>query len=111
MFGNPCITTNTRGIPYLRTTGVTVGTESVTFALSFRRLYPGHLTVSIVNEIPEGTTDTLPVLLSVGGETKPLVFFGGDPVTVADLPGTGVIDVFYDPFTGAIQLLSQTNNE
>lgn len=106
MFGTPNVTTNTRGIPYLRSSGVTVTAESVDFALGFRRVYPGHITVSIATQIPEGTTTTLPVRLVVGGEAKPLITFGGDPVTVADITGTGVLDVFYDPFTGAIQLMS-----
>ena len=109
MFGTPIVTTNTRGIPYLRTSGVTVGADSVDFALGFRRVYPGHITVSIANAIPEGTTETLPVRLVVGGEAKPLTSFGGAAVTVADITGTGVIDVFYDPFSGAIQLMSQIN--
>lgn len=106
MFGTPNVTTNTRGIPYLRSSGVTVNDDSVDFALGFRRVYPGHITVGVANAIPAGTTDTLPVRLVVGGEAKPLVTFGGTPVTVADISGTGVIDVLYDPFTGAIQLMS-----
>lgn len=109
MFGTPIVTTNTRGIPYLRTSGVTVGAESVDFALGFRRVFPGHITVSIANAIPEGTTGTLPIRLVVGGDAKALTTFGGTAVTVADMTGTGVIDVFYDPFSGAIQLMSQIN--
>ena len=106
MFGGPFITTNTRGVPYYRTTNVTVGTDAVEFSLGFRRVNPGYFTVSIVNPIPDGTTGTLPVRLSVGGQSKPLTSFGGAAVTAADLEGTGAIEVLYDPFTGALQLRS-----
>jgi len=106
MFGFPNVTTNTRGIPYLRTTNVTVGSESVDLSLGFRRIYPGHFTVALVTPIPEGTTGTLPVRLTIGGQTKELVIFGGEAVTAADLVGTGLLDVFYDPFTGVVQLMS-----
>ena len=106
MFGFPNITTNSRGVPYFRTTSVSVGTESVDFGLGFRRINPGYFTINIVDPIPEGTTGTLPITLTVGGQTKTLTFFGGASVTVADLVGTGVIEVFYDPFSGAIQLVS-----
>lgn len=109
MFGTPTVTTNTRGIPYLRSSGVTVGAESVDFALGFRRVFPGLITVGIANAIPEGTTGTLPVRLVVGGEAKALTTFGGEAVTAADLSGTGALLVFYDPFTGAVQLMSQIN--
>lgn len=102
----PNITTNTRGIPYFRTTNVTVGTDSVEFSLGFKRVNPGYFTVSIVNPIPEGTTGTLPIKISVGGQSKPLTNFGGEAVTAADLAGTGALQVLYDPFTGALQLMS-----
>lgn len=106
MFGCPFITTNTRGIPYYRTTNVAVGTDAVEFSLGLRRINPGYFTVSIVSPIPEGTTGTLPVRLSAGGQSKPLTTFGGASVTAADLVGTGAIEVLYDPFTGALQLMS-----
>ena len=56
MFGYR-INTNRYGVPYVRTTGVTVGTEAVDFALGFRPIDPiGDITINIANEIPEGTT-------------------------------------------------------
>ena len=106
MFGGPFITTNTRGVPYYRTTSVTVGTDAVEFSLGFRRINPGYFTVNISSPIPDGTTGTLPVRLSVGGQSKPLTTFGGTAITAADLTGTGAIEVLYDPFTGTLQLMS-----
>ena len=42
------VNTNINGIPYLRTDSVTVGTDTVDFALGFRRIpLVGYLTVNI----------------------------------------------------------------
>ena len=98
------ITTNVNGIPYLSTTNVTVTEQNVSFALGFRRIQPvGFMTVRITNEIPTGTTDTLPIQLTLNGTSRPLTFFNGTPVTVADLTGTGVLLVFNDRFNGILQ--------
>ena len=107
MFGCVNVTSNASGIPYLRTSGVTVGTENVDFALGFRRIPPvGYLTVNIADAIPEGTTGTLPVRLTLNGNTRELTFFGGTSVTAADLPATGIVTVFYDWYNGVLQLVS-----
>lgn len=99
--------TNVNGVPYLRTDGVTVGTDTVDFALGFRRISPvGYLTVNIAELIPTGTTGTLPVRLTLNGNSRNLTFFGGTNVTVADIAGTGIITVFYDWFSGTLQLVS-----
>ena len=56
------ITTNTSGIPLLRTSGVTVGTDTVDFALGFRNVpRMGYLTINIADAIPSDATGTLPV--------------------------------------------------
>lgn len=110
MFGFLNVTTNNGGVPYLRTTSVSVGTETVDFALGFRRIPPvGYFTVNIVNEIPAGTTGTLPVRITLNGGTRNLTYFGGDNVTAADLTGTGIITVFYDWYNGILQLISPTS--
>ena len=107
MFGCVNITTNVNGVPYLRTNQVTVGTESVDFALGFRRIPPvGYLTVNIADAIPDGTTGTLPVRFTLNGNTRELTFFGGTPVTAADLATTGIITVFHDWYSGSLQLVS-----
>lgn len=107
MFGCVNVTTNVNGIPYLRTTGVTVGPDSVDFTLGFRRVPPvGYLTINIADAIPEGTTGTLPVRLTLNGQTRALTSFGGEAVTAADLTGTGIIQVFMDWYNGILQLTS-----
>jgi len=107
MFGCVNVTTNVNGIPYLRTNGVTVGTDSVDFALGFRRIPAvGYLTINIANAIPEGTTGTLPVRLTLNGQTRALTSFGGVAVTAADLTGAGIVEVFYDWYNGILQTTS-----
>lgn len=101
------ITTNATGVPYLTTTGVTVGTAAVDFALGFRRIpRVGYITIRIADAIPAGTTGTLPVQFTLNGQTRALTSFGGVAVTAADLTGAGVITVFYDWFNGILQTTS-----
>ena len=101
------VTTNTRGIPYLPTTGVTVGSASVDFSLGFRSIPKvGYLTFRITDAIPTGTTGTLPVRFTLNGQTRALTSFGGVAVTAADLTGAGVVTVFYDWFNGILQTVS-----
>jgi len=110
MFGCVNVTTNVNGIPYLRTSSVTVGTETVDFSLGFRRIPPvGYLTVNIADAIPTGTTGTLPVRFTLNGNTRNLTYFGGDNVTAADLTGTGIITIFYDWYNGILQIISPTS--
>lgn len=110
MFGYMSVTTNTGGIPYLRTSGVTVNTDTVDFALGFRKISPvGYLTVNIADVIPTGTTGTLPIRLTLNGSSRNLTYFGGANVTAADLTGAGVITVFLDWYNGTLQLISPTS--
>lgn len=108
MFGcNINVTTNVNGIPYIATNGVSVTAESVNFALGFRRIPRiGKFAIRIANAIPEGTTGTLPVQITLNGSTRTLTYFGGTAVTAADLAGTGIIEVWYDYFEGILQLAS-----
>lgn len=108
MFGcNVNVTTNVNGIPYLTTNSVSVTTESVDFALGFRRIPKiSKVAIRIANPIPEGTTGTLPVRFVLNGNTRELTFFGGTAVTAADLAGTGVIEVWFDWFNGIFELTS-----
>lgn len=103
------ITTNSRGIPYLSTTNVTVSDTFVDFAVPFRRMEPiQEFNVRIANQIPADAATTLPVRLVMFGTARELTYFNGDPVTVADLDGTGVIKVFNDRVNGIFQIMSVT---
>ena len=101
------VVTNSRGIPYLRTVGVSVSTETVDFSLGFQPVPGiGLLWVNVANAIPTGTTGTLPVRITLNGNTRNLTFFGGANVTAANLVGTGDLLVAYNFFNGTLQLLS-----
>jgi hypothetical protein len=101
------LTTNTRGVPYLATTGVVVGSDTVDFSLGFRSIpRAGYLTIRISNAIPTGTTGTLPVRFTLNGQTRALTSYGGVAITAADLTAAGVITVFYDWFDGTLQIMS-----
>lgn len=103
------ITTNAGGIPYLSSTNITIGTETVDIALGFRRIQPvGYMTIFINDVIPTGTTTTLPITLTLNGTTRALTLPNGTPVTAAELIGTNVITVFNDRFRGVLTLMSRT---
>ncbi len=103
------ITTNAGGIPYLSSTNVTIGTDSVDIALGFRRIQPvGYITIFIDDVIPADTTATLPVTLTLNGTTRALTLPNGTPVTAAELIGTSIITVFNDRFRGLLTLMSRT---
>ena len=110
MFGSfISVTTNINGIPYLKSSGATVGTESVDYALGFRRIPAvGYMTIS-VDALPSGVTGTLPVRFTLNGSTRPLTFFGGDPVTAGDLQAGGVLTAFFNGYTGTFQIISPTS--
>ena len=106
---NTNITTNAGGIPYLASTNVTIGTESVDIALGFRRIQPvGYLTIFVEDVIPTGTTTTLPVTLTLNGTTRALTLPNGTPITAAELIGVNTILVLNDRFRGILTLMSRT---
>lgn len=105
----PNVTTNAGGIPYLSSTNVTVGTESVDVALGFRRIQPvGYMTIFVEDVIPTGTTATLPVTLTLNGTSRALTLPNGTPVTAEELIGVNVFTVFNDRFRGILTLMSRT---
>ena len=99
---NQVIATNAGGIPYFSSTNVTIGTETVDIALGFRRIQPvGYI-------IPETTTTTLPITITLNGTSRALTLPNGTPVTVAELVGTNIITIFNDRFRGILALMSRT---
>lgn len=105
------INVNQTGIPALRSLSVTVGTNDVRFDFNNHRNvgrpFRGLLIISLAQIIPEGTTDTLPIVFtSDGGSAAALTTFNGDPVTVADIPGTGIYICWYESQTDSLQLLT-----
>lgn len=99
------------GIPALRSLSVTVGTTDVRFDFNNHRNigspFRGLLIINLAQLIPTGTTTTLPIVFtSDGGSAAELTTFNGDPVTVADIPGTGIYICWYESQTDSLQLLT-----
>lgn len=113
MFGStqyPFNFCNRRGIPMIETTSVTVGTDNVVLALPnrvFRWLNDKGVVLLRLNQsIPTGTTDTLPIVFSANEFTQPLTNLGGEAITVAQMPSTGVYMIYYDKGSNLMQLLT-----
>ena len=100
---------NINGIPTIETRSINVSDTTVDYKFNpdwDMRPFRGLLLVNISEEIPTGTTTTLPIRFSMAGTTSNLTVAGGDNVTVADLPGTGVYLVYFNRYTDTLQLLS-----
>lgn len=105
------INVNQSGIPALRSLSVTVGTTDVRFDFNNHRNvgrpFRGLLIVNLAQVVPTGTTDTLPIVFtSNGGSAVSVTTFNGDPVTVADIVGTGIYLFWYESQTDSLQLLT-----
>lgn len=94
----------------LPTVAVTVGTENVILELpnhTFRnRDYVGGFYVSLRQAIPAGTTATLPILIGTNGDTRPLLAYNNEPVTVGNLAGTGIYEIHYNKYTNELFLVN-----
>lgn len=105
------INVNQSGIPAIRSLSVTVGTNDVRFEFNNHRNvgrpFRGLLVVNLAQLIPTGTTTTLPIVFtSGGGSVAALTTFNGDPVTVADIAGTGIYLAWYESQSDSLQLLT-----
>lgn len=95
----------------LRSLSVNVTATEVQFVFNnrrnFGRPYFGGLYAYLAQAIPEGTTATLPIVFtSNGGNPTPVVGLNDEPVTVADITGTGVYHLFYDQRADRLQLIA-----
>ena len=86
----------------LPTVAVTVGTENVTLELpnhAFRnRSYVGGFYVSLRQAIP--------ILIGTNGDTRPLLAYNNEPVTVGNLAGTGIYEIHYNKYTNELFLVN-----
>ena len=105
------INVNQTGIPTLSSLGVSVTTTQVAFDFNNHpnvgRPFRGLLIIRLAQAIPEGTTTTLPIVFtSGGGNAQAVTTFDGEPLTVADVAGTGVYIYWYESQTNTLQLLT-----
>jgi hypothetical protein len=103
----PMLLVNRRGSLLLPTTGLSVSATSATFTLpSYRVSGPrGTMLIKISQAFPTGATATLPIVFTANGGTQAATKVGGDQLTIADIPGTGVYEFYYDRESGTLQLL------
>ena len=113
MFGStryPFNFCNRMGIPMIETTTVNVGTEEVTYTIpnrSFRWLNnKGIALIRLAQSLPTGITTTLPIVFLANDIAQPLTNVGGEAITVAQIPSTGVYLVYYDKDNNIMQLLT-----
>lgn len=107
------INCNVNGIPALRSLSVSVTTTEVRYDfnnhINVGRPFRGLIIINLAQAIPTGTATTLPIVFtSDGGNTQPLTTYNGDPVTVADIAGTGIYLVWFESATNTLQLLTGT---
>lgn len=98
---------NINGIPRIKARRVTVNTDTVDYGFNpdwDRNPFSGLLIVYLT-DLPEGTTETLPVRFNMAGNTLNVTLAGGTNATVADLPNPGVFLVFYDRIDNILQLI------
>lgn len=100
--------TNIRGIAEVASNNVNISTTEVEFTFpnhAFSRMnYRGWVTVNLTQEIPTGTTATLPIVFTTNGTSINLTKKGGENATVGDITGTGYYLIFYNKNTNTLQL-------
>lgn len=100
---------NINGIPTIKTQSVVISDTAVTFKFApdfDGRPFRGLVLVYISEEIPTGTTTTLPIQFSMAGTTSAVTVAGGANVTVADLPGKGIYLIYYDRWADILQMMN-----
>lgn len=101
---------NRNGIPTLKSTSVQVnGTSSVDFVFDadiYTRPYRGLILVYLAQQIPTGTTATLPIRLLFESTSSTITTYDNAEYTVGDFNGAGVYLLYCDQRTDTLQLLN-----
>ena len=105
----PFIIVNRGGSAYVVSSSVNVTTEAVVYSFPPRsfanRSYIGSVYVEVAQAVPDGTTDTLPIVFETNGVQQEVTTYNGAALTVANLPGTGVYEFFYNSRTNRLQIM------
>lgn len=100
---------NRNGSAAIASTSVKVNTSDVVFTFKNHAFvnanYRGTIFVNLRQAIPAGTTGTLPILFETNGATQAVTKFNGDALTAADVPGTGVVQLWFERDTNTLQLM------
>lgn len=105
------INVNVNGIPALSSLSVDVSTTQVAFDFNnhrnIGRPFRGLLIIRLAQTIPTGAATTLPIVFTSDGRNpQQLTGFNDEPITVADIPGTGIYLVWFESQTDTLQLLT-----
>lgn len=110
MWNNPFAWVNRRGSAAVASQGVSVNTANVVFTFRNHAFvnanYRGTVFVNLRQAIPAGTTTTLPIFFETNGATQAVTKFNGEPLTVADIAGTGVYQLWFARDTNTLQLMT-----
>lgn len=100
---------NRAGIPVV-ITSPKIDTSNVSITLPnhiFRFLgQKGIIIINFNSVIPSGTTTTLPLVISVNGQTLPLTDATGIAITVANISNTLTFQVYFDKQLNVIRVVS-----
>lgn len=109
-FGFPLPWENRANRYTLPSVNVTVGTENVTIEIPnhafLNKSYVGSFFLNLRQAIPAGTTATLPILIGVNGDTRPLMEYGNTPATVANFAGAGIYEIHYNRYTNQLYVVN-----
>lgn len=105
------INVNRNGIPAVRSLSVNVTSTEVQYDFNNHRNigmpFRGLIIVNMAQNVPSGTTSTLPIVFtSNGSNSQALTTYNGQPVTVADLKGTGIYLVWHESQSDTLQLIN-----
>lgn len=110
MWNYPFAWVNRRGSAAVASESVSVNTTNVVFTFKNHAFvnanYRGTVFVNLRQAIPSGTTTTLPILFETNGATQAVTKFNGDPLTVADIAGTGVYQLWFERDTNTLQIMT-----
>lgn len=100
---------NRSGSGYVVSSGVSATTEAVVYSFpahSFAsRSYLGSVYVELSQAVPAGAATTLPIVFETNGVQQAVTTYNGEALTVADLPGTGVYELWYNKQTNRLQIM------
>ena len=105
------INVNREGIPAVRSLSVTVTSTEVQFDfnnhVNIGRPFRGLIVVNLAQQIPSGTSATLPVVFTSNGSNSiNLTGYDGANITVSDIQGTGVYLVWHESQSNTLQLIN-----
>ena len=105
----PFLIVDRGGSAYVVSSNVSVTTEAVVYtfpANSFAsRSYIGSVFVDIAQAVPAGAATTLPIVFETNGVQQAVTTYNGEALTVADLPGTGVYEFFYNKRANRLRIM------